>query len=156
MSTLPIPNRRMPTSATWNVFRLKWQTARGLMPKAEINSRGGRVGVLYYGTTALPVPEALDNLASSGIHLDTCRVRAFPFGEEVESFVADHDLIFVVEQNRDGQMRTLLVNELQTDPAKLIPILYFAGLSISADFIDAQISEYYEEHKLARLTEVTS
>ena len=53
-------------------------------------------------------------------------------------------------------MRTLLVNELQTDPAKLISILYFAGLSISADFIDAQISEYYDEHKLARLTEVTS
>ena len=112
--------------------------------------------MLYYGTTSLPIPEALDKLAVSGIHLDTCRVRAFPFGEEVEAFVADHDLIFVVEQNRDGQMRTLLVNELQTDPAKLIPILYFAGLSISADFIDARISEYYEEHKLARLTEVTS
>ena len=137
-------------------LQLKWQTARGLVPKAEINGRGGRVGVLYYGTTALPIPEALDKLAVSGIHLDTCRVRAFPFGEEVEAFVADHDLIFVVEQNRDAKMRTLLVNELQTDPAKLIPILYFAGLSISADFIDAQISEYYEEHKLARLTEVTS
>ena len=137
-------------------LQLKWQTARGLVPKAEINGRGGRVGVLYYGTTSLPIPEALDKLAVSGIHLDTCRVRAFPFGDEVEAFVADHDLIFVVEQNRDGQMRTLLVNELQTDPAKLIPILYFAGLSISADFIDAKISEYYEEHKLARLTEVTS
>ena len=53
-------------------------------------------------------------------------------------------------------MRTLLINELQTNPAKLISILYFAGLSISADFIDAQISAYYEEHKLARLTEVKS
>ena len=137
-------------------LQLKWQTARGLVPKAEVNSRGSSVGVLFYGTTALPIPEALDKLAVNGVQLDTCRVRAFPFGEEVESFVADHDLVFVVEQNRDGQMRTLLINELQTNPAKLVAILYFAGLSISADYIDEQISAYYEEHKLARLTEVIS
>jgi 2-oxoglutarate ferredoxin oxidoreductase subunit alpha len=137
-------------------LQLKWQTARQLVPKAEIVGRGGSVGVLYFGTTSLPIPEALDKLAVKGIHLDTCRVRAFPFGNEVEAFVAEHDLIFVVEQNRDAQMRTLLINELQTNPAKLISILYFAGLSISADFIDAQISAYYEEHKLARLTEVKS
>ena len=137
-------------------LQLKWQTARQLVPKAEIVGRGGPVGVLYFGTTSLPIPEALDKLAVKGIHLDTCRVRAFPFGDEVEAFVAEHDLIFVVEQNRDAQMRTLLINELQTNPAKLISILYFAGLSISADFIDAQISAYYEEHKLARLTEVKS
>jgi 2-oxoglutarate ferredoxin oxidoreductase subunit alpha len=137
-------------------LQLKWQTARQLVPKAEIVGRGGSVGVLYFGTTSLPIPEALDKLAVKGIHLDTCRVRAFPFGDEVEAFVAEHDLIFVVEQNRDAQMRTLLINELQTNPAKLISILNFAGLSISADFIDAQISAYYEEHKLARLTEVKS
>ena len=137
-------------------LQLKWQTARQLVPKADIVDRGGSVGVLYYGTTALPIPEALDKLALHGIHLDTCRVRGFPFGEEVEAFVAQHDLIFIVEQNRDAQIRTLLINELQTNPAKLIAILYFAGLSISADFIDAQINAYYEEHKLARLTEVKS
>ena len=137
-------------------LQLKWQTARQLVPKAEVLGQGGSVGVLYFGTTSLPIPEALDKLAVKGIHLDTCRVRAFPFGDEVEAFVAEHDLIFVVEQNRDAQMRTLLINELQTNPAKLISILYFAGLSISADFIDAQISAYYEEHKLARLTEVKS
>ena len=137
-------------------LQLKWQTARQLVPKAEIVGRGGPVGVLYFGTTSLPIPEALDKLAVKGIHLDTCRVRAFPFGNEVGAFVAEHDLIFVVEQNRDAQMRTLLINELQTNPAKLISILYFAGLSISADFIDAQIGAYYEEHKLARLTEVKS
>ena len=137
-------------------LQLKWQTARSLVPKAEIQSSGNRVGVLFYGTTSLPVPEALDKLATIGVRLDTCRVRAFPFGDEVADFIADHELVFVVEQNRDGQMRTLLINELETNPAKLIPILYFAGLSISADYIDQQISAYYEEHKLARLTEVTS
>ena len=137
-------------------LQLKWQTARQLVPKAEIVGQGGSVGVLYFGTTSLPIPEALDKLAVRGISLDTCRVRAFPFGDGVEAFVAEHDLIFVVEQNRDGQMRTLLINELQTNPAKLIPILYFAGHSISADFIDEQISAYYEDHKLARLSEVKS
>lgn len=137
-------------------LQLKWQTARQLVPKAEIVGQGGSVGVLYFGTTSLPIQEALDKLAVKGISLDTCRVRAFPFGDEVEAFVTEHDLMFVVEQNRDGQMRTLLINELQTNPAKLIPILYFAGLSISADFIDTHISAYYEEHKLARLSEVKS
>ena len=72
-------------------LQLKWQTARQLVPKAEIVGQGGSVGVLYFGTTSLPIPEALDKLAVRGISLDTCRVRAFPFGDEVEAFVTEHD-----------------------------------------------------------------
>ena len=64
--------------------------------------------------------------------------------------------MFVVEQNRDAQMRTLLINELQTNPAKLVPVLYYAGLSISADTIYQQISDYFTENKLSRLSEVQS
>ena len=141
-----------------NMERLqkKWQTARTLVPAAEIADQGQSVGVLYFGTTALPMPEALDNLAQNGIYMDTCRVRAFPFGDEVEQFIAAHDLIFVAEQNRDGQMRSLLINELQTEPSKLISVLYYAGLSISADTITEQISDYYIENKLSRVTEVQS
>ncbi|MDG1133242.1 MAG: 2-oxoacid:acceptor oxidoreductase subunit alpha [Pseudomonadales bacterium] len=141
-----------------NMERLqkKWQTARTLVPAAEIADQGQSVGVLYYGTTALPMPEALDNLVQNGIYMDTCRVRAFPFGDEVEQFIAAHDLIFVAEQNRDGQMRSLLINELQTEPSKLISVLYYAGLSISADTITEQISDYYIENKLSRVTEVQS
>lgn len=141
-----------------NMERLqrKWQTARTIVPAAQIVDKGQSVGVLYYGTTSLPMPEALDNLAQSGIHMDTCRVRAFPFGDEVEQFIAAHDLIFVAEQNRDGQMRSLLINELQTNPAKLISVLYYAGLSISADTITEQISDYYIENKFSRVTEVQS
>jgi len=141
-----------------NMERLqkKWQTARTMVPAAQIADKGQAVGVLYYGTTALPMPEALDNLAESGIHMDTCRVRAFPFGDEVEQFIASHDLVFVAEQNRDGQMRSLLINELQTNPTKLISVLYYAGLSISADTITEQISDYYIENKLSRVTEVQS
>jgi 2-oxoglutarate ferredoxin oxidoreductase subunit alpha len=127
-------------------LELKWQTIRGLVPN----------GVLFYGTTALPMPEALDLLHADGIALDSCRVRAFPFGSEVEAFVQAHDLVFVVEQNRDAQMRTLLINELQTAPAKLVPVLYYAGLSISADTIHQQINEYFTANKLSRISEVQS
>lgn len=141
-----------------NMERLirKWETAAKLVPQAEVSSNESRVGVLYYGTTALPMPEALDLLAPEGIKLDTCRVRAFPFGDEVTSFIEDHELVFVVEQNRDAQMRTLLIIEGEIDPKKLVPVNYYAGLSISADFIKKSISEYYQANKLARLTEVQS
>jgi 2-oxoglutarate ferredoxin oxidoreductase subunit alpha len=137
-------------------LELKWQTIRGLVPNAEIEDQGQRIGVLFYGTTALPMPEALDLLHADGIALDSCRVRAFPFGSEVEAFVQAHDLVFVVEQNRDAQMRTLLINELQTAPAKLVPVLYYAGLSISADTIHQQINEYFTANKLSRISEVQS
>lgn len=139
-----------------NMERLlrKWQTASQLVPSAQIGDLGLAVGVLYYGTTALPMPEALDNLNHRGIRMDTCRVRAFPFGREVIQFVNAHDLVFVVEQNRDGQMRTLLINELQINPRKMVSVLYFAGLSISADTITEQISDYYAENKLSQVTEV--
>ncbi|MEM9622843.1 MAG: 2-oxoacid:acceptor oxidoreductase subunit alpha, partial [Pseudomonadota bacterium] len=135
---------------------LKWETAATMVPAAEVASRSSQVGVLFYGTTALPMQEALDLLAGEGIHLDTCRVRGFPFGPEVVEFIEEHEFVFVVEQNRDGQMRKLLINEQEFDPKKLVPVTYYAGLSISADFIQQSISEYYSTHKLARLTEVKS
>jgi 2-oxoglutarate ferredoxin oxidoreductase subunit alpha len=141
-----------------NMRRLlrKWQTAAGLVPTAEIASAGQRAGILYYGTTALPMQEALDLLEEEGIHLDTLRVRGFPFGKEVYQFVEEHEFIFVVDQNRDGQMKTLLVTEGELDPACLISVLYYAGLSISADTIVEQVSEYFTRQKLPRLTEVKS
>jgi len=141
-----------------NMQRLlrKWDTAAKLLPAAEISSSAERVGVLYYGTTSLPIPEALDLLAPEGIRLDTCRIRAFPFGEEVKAFIEEHELVFVVEQNRDAQMRTLLINECEFEPKKLVRVNYYAGLSISANFIHKSISEYYQTNKLSRLTEVQS
>ncbi len=135
---------------------LKWETAKTLMPKPEIQLNGSSAGIVYYGTTALPVPEAMDHLRASNIVVDSARIRAFPFGEEITEFMASHDLIFVIEQNRDAQMKTLLVNELQIDPAKIVSVLYYAGLSISADTIYQQIADYYDANKLSRLTEVQS
>jgi len=141
-----------------NMQRLirKWRTAATLVPQAEIAESGQRVGILYYGTTALPMTEALDRLTEEGIGLDTLRVRGFPFGHEVYKFIAAHDFIFVAEQNRDAQMKTLLVNEGELDPAQLVPILYYGGLSISADTIQQQVSEYYTQQKLPRLAGVKS
>lgn len=135
---------------------LKWRTAATLVPQAEIGGAGSRVGIIFYGTSAIPMAEALDLLSEEGVHLDTLRLRGFPFGEEVVRFLEDHDTIFVVDQNRDGQMRTLLVNELDVDPHRLLSVCYYGGLSISADTIARQVSEHYTARKLPRLTEVKS
>ena len=75
-----------------------------------------RLGAIYYGSTSPAMAEADEMLAEQGIHLDLLRVRGFPFGDEVAAFIAEHDQVFVVEQNRDGQLRSLLINELEIDP----------------------------------------
>jgi 2-oxoglutarate ferredoxin oxidoreductase subunit alpha len=84
--------------------------------------------------------EALDTLEHQGRRLDALRVRAFPFSDAVYDFIAQHDQVFVVEQNRDGQMRTLLMNEGNIDPAKLIPVLHYDGTPITARFITGEIA----------------
>ena len=148
----------LPEAYIENVDRLlaKWETAKTLVPQAvRVDSgRGSRAGILYSGTSATPMQEALDMLAVEGITLDGLRVRAFPFGEEIARFIAAHEFVFVVDQNRDGQMRSLLINELEFDPVRLVSVRYYGGLSISADHIVAQVSSYYTEQKLPRLTEV--
>jgi 2-oxoglutarate ferredoxin oxidoreductase subunit alpha len=149
-----------PDAYIANMRRLerKWQTAAGLVPQPEISrSEPARpYGIIYYGTSEHPMREALDRLAEDGIHLDTMRIRAFPFSPAVFEFVGEHELVFIVEQNRDGQMETLLVSEGQLDSARLIGVRYFGGLSISADIIAREVRDYFVENKLARISEVTS
>ena len=137
-------------------LELKWKTAASIVPPAEIHSTGKKVGIIYYGTTMLPMQEALDRLNDEGIELDTMRIRSFPFGEEVWEFIAEHDFVFVAEQNRDAQMKSLLVNEGGLDPANLVSVLYYAGLSISADYIAESVAQYFKETKRPMLTEVQS
>ncbi|MGD8416418.1 MAG: 2-oxoacid:acceptor oxidoreductase subunit alpha [Pseudomonadales bacterium] len=147
-----------PEAYEQNMDRLlkKWRTAATLVPRPEIESSGSRAGIIYYGTSALPMREALDLLSEEGIHLDTMRLRSFPFSDEVYRFITDHDFVFVVDQNRDAQMKTLLVTEGELDPANLVSVRYYGGLSISADTIRDQVSEYFTQQKLPRLTEVKS
>ncbi len=145
-----------PDAYERNMQRLlgKWRTAATLVPAAEIHGVGARAGILYYGTSATPMQEALDRLAEDGVRLDRMRVRAFPFGPEVIEFIQAHEPVFVVDQNRDAQMRALLIAEGDLDPARLVSICYYAGLSISAETIQEQVLAWYDRNRVPRLKEV--
>ena len=136
-----------PDAYAANMDRLlvKWETARKILPAAEISSVGTEAGIIYYGTSSTPMSEALEFLENQGLPHDTMRLRSFPFGPEVSSFIDTHDIIFLIEQNRDAQMKTLLVNELDYLPSNIQSILYYGGMSISADFIYSEIMDFYRE-----------
>jgi 2-oxoglutarate ferredoxin oxidoreductase subunit alpha len=127
-----------------NMERLlrKHRTARLLVPAAieRASPVPTRYGAIYYGSTSPAINEADGLLAEQGIHLDLLRVRGFPFGDEVVAFIAAHERVFVVEQNRDAQLRSLLVNELDADPRKLVKVLHYDGTPISARFIAQAIA----------------
>jgi 2-oxoglutarate/2-oxoacid ferredoxin oxidoreductase subunit alpha len=127
-----------------NMQRLlrKFETAKRMVPAPVRRDADEptRFGVIYYGSTAPAMDEALEALAVRGIHIDRLRVRAFPFADSIVNFVLEHDQVFVVEQNRDAQLRTLLMNECTLDPARLIPILHYDGTPITARFIIDAIS----------------
>ena len=135
----------------YNVHRLlkKFATAANLVPQPVMRAaaKKTRLGVLYFGSTAPAMDEALEALAVSHIHLDAMRLRAFPFPASVEEFIAKHDHVFVVEQNRDAQMRGLLINELEIDPAWLMKVLHYDGTPITARFITEAITNHV--HALA-------
>jgi len=130
-----------------NMLRLlrKFDTARSLVPAPVIThaKAEGRTkcGVIYFGSTAPAMREALAALSAQGVQLDTMRLRAFPFPEAVTEFINGYDQIFLVEQNRDAQMRSLLVNECGIDPARFVSVLHFDGTPITARFIIAAIAE---------------
>jgi 2-oxoglutarate/2-oxoacid ferredoxin oxidoreductase subunit alpha len=128
-----------------NMQRLlrKFETAKRLLPRPvkRAAKEPTRWGALYFGSTAPAMTEALEALEERGIHLDTMRVRGFPFHDDIIEFVAGHERVFVVEQNRDAQLRTLLMNEGEIDPARLVPILHYDGTPITARFIVKAIGD---------------
>jgi 2-oxoglutarate/2-oxoacid ferredoxin oxidoreductase subunit alpha len=128
-----------------NMQRLlkKFETAKDLVPKPVIRkaAKAARFGVVYYGSTAPAMDETLAALEAQGIHLDSLRVRAFPFHDSVIDFANQHEHVFVVEQNRDGQLRTLLVAEGMIDPGKLTAVLHYDGTPITARFIRGEITQ---------------
>jgi len=144
-----------------NMDRLlkKHRTARKFIPPAILTkaSEATRLGAIYFGSTSAPMTEADEILTQEqGVSLDLLRLRGFPFGEEVEAFIAEHDKVFVVEQNRDGQMRSLLINELEIDPKKLVKILHYDGTPITARFIAGAIGEKLDSEKIVPLRKVVS
>jgi len=123
-------------------LRRKWETAKNYVPAPAVDySEKYRVGIISVGGCDGAVQEARDTLSESGIHLNYLRVKAFPFNDQVQSFLDNHDRIYVVEQNRDAQLRSLLALETDVDSHKLIPILHYNGLPINAQFLVAEIGE---------------
>jgi 2-oxoglutarate ferredoxin oxidoreductase subunit alpha len=128
-----------------NMQRLlrKFETAKELVPTPVETkaSKKTKLGVVFYGSTSPAMSEAMELLEADQVHVDTLRVRAFPFNNAVEDFIEAHEQVFVVEQNRDAQLRALLLNELNIDPAKLMPVLHYDGTPITARFIVKEISQ---------------
>ena len=121
---------------------VKWETARTLVPEAEIEySKFNKVGILTIGSCDGAVKEALAKLSEKNVGLNYCRARAFPFTDAVREFIDQHERIYVVEQNRDAQLRTLLMLDVDADPKKLVSMLHYNGLPISADFVIERVLE---------------
>ena len=138
-----------------NMERLlrKFATARQLVPHPVRRDAAepSRFGAIYFGSTAPAMDEAAELLAAQGAAIDLMRVRGFPFHDDVMEFIAHHDKVFVVEQNRDAQLRTLLVNEGDIDPAKLVRVLHYDGTPITARFIATAIADAVGAAKIVPL-----
>jgi 2-oxoglutarate ferredoxin oxidoreductase subunit alpha len=138
-----------------NMQRLlrKFETAKRLVPAPiRIDTENpARHGVIYYGSTAPAMDEAADMLTAGSKHLNRLRVRGFPFAQDIAEFIAEHDFVFVVEQNRDAQLRTLLITEMNLDPMRLVPILHYDGTPITARFIARAIGDHLDALKVTPL-----
>lgn len=122
---------------------VKWRTAADLVPPPVIRRAREKtdIGILSLGSCDGAVREALDKLGQHGVMLDYMRVRAFPFNEKVESFLAEHDRIFVVEQNRDAQLKSLLLIETEVEKDKLVSVLQYDGLPMDARVVERAVEE---------------
>lgn len=138
----------------YNVERLlkKFATAATLVPQPVLRAAAHKtpLGVIYFGSTSPAMAEALAELAGAGVHLDALRLRAFPFPASVREFIDAHERVFVVEQNRDGQMHSLLVNELDVSPAQLVRVRHFDGTPITARFITQAIQSHVQARETAQ------
>ena len=134
-------------------LRKKFETAKNLAPRPVRSDCGAptRCGVIYYGSTTPAMDEAITLLEAGGHRLNRLRVRAFPFHQDVTDFAAEHDVVFVVEQNRDAQLRTLLVAEEGLEPSRLVSILHYDGVPITARFIAGAIGSRLDARKITPL-----
>lgn len=111
----------------------KWETARDLVPLPEITpNANASLAIITLGSCDAAAREAIDKLAKDDLHVSYCRVRGFPFHQSVREFADEHDAVYVLEQNRDGQLRTLLINDLELTPDKLLSLRIYDGMPIDA------------------------
>jgi 2-oxoglutarate ferredoxin oxidoreductase subunit alpha len=130
---------------------VKWETARHLVPPAVLTKakRKTRLGIIAFGSSDGAVIEARDRLAERGIHADYLRIRAFPFGEEVRDFLKGHKTVFVVEQNRDAQMKSLLLLEAGAAGERLVSILHYDGMPIPSECVVQGVATHLEKEAAA-------
>jgi 2-oxoglutarate ferredoxin oxidoreductase subunit alpha len=115
---------------------VKWDTARELVPQASIEySQFNNAAIITVGSGHGACAEAIDRLQAQNINLNYCRVRSFPFNNDVKDFIDKHEVVYVVEQNRDAQLRALLVLDVDANPRKLVSLLHYNGMPINAGFI---------------------
>jgi 2-oxoglutarate ferredoxin oxidoreductase subunit alpha len=131
-------------------LRRKFDTAKTLVPAPILRKAAEptRIGAIHYGSTGPAMAEASVLLERDGLQVDTLRVRAFPFSDEVMQFIAEHDCVFVVEQNESAQLRMLLINEGEIEPKKLVRVLHYDGSPITARFIARQIADAISGRKV--------
>jgi 2-oxoglutarate ferredoxin oxidoreductase subunit alpha len=121
---------------------VKWETARTIVPEAEIEySKFNKHAILSLGSCDAAVKEALVHLKDKNVGLNYCRVKAFPFTQAIMDFIEKHERVYVVEQNRDAQLRALLMLDANSDEAKLVSVLHYDGMSINARFVRERILE---------------
>ena len=129
---------------------LKWETARSIVPEPEIQrSKFNKAALLCVGSSDGACKEALDRLKAQDISLNYCRARAFPFSDSVKEFIEQHDVVYVVEQNRDAQLRTLLMLDCDADPARLVSILHYDGMPMHAGFVVEKVLEEQSKGRAA-------
>ena len=126
-----------------NMQRLlrKWHNASEYLPAPLIIGSGAATGLIHFGTSSAAVFEAMDQLADSGVRVDSLQLLSVPFHSEVNDFILQHETVFVIEQNRDAQMRTVLINELEIDPARLQSVLHYDGSPLTAQVVTEQIQQ---------------
>ena len=133
----------------------KFKGAHKFLPKPVFkqDTNASSIGLIYFGSTEAAMQESLDQLSISGFPIDAMRIRSFPFSAEVWEFIHQHESVFLVEQNRDAQMRTLIISEGNINPEKFISILCFDGSPITANFISESIIEILSDKNISQASE---
>jgi len=131
-------------------LRKKFETARKFVPKPIVEKeRGVKTGIICYGSSNEPVREARDRLKAAGLKTNHMLIRALPLTIEVREFLAEHDTIYLVEQNRDGQMAAIMKDETPELGSKIVSILIYNGFPVSAGEVVKQIFEAAQTAKTA-------
>ena len=129
---------------------VKWETSRSMVPRPAIEySKLHNTAILSVGSCDGAVKEALHRLKEKNIGLNYCRVKAFPFNDDVKDFIDKHERVYVIEQNRDAQLRSLLILDADADPVKLVPMLHYDGMPINAEFVIDRVEEQLAKGRAA-------